>query len=339
MPREGIKIAVLIAVGLLGATSACNNVESFNIVDASTVTSTENDIIVDNETEGSEPVDSDSIAEPATDSHAEPDVEDTSIYDTGLPPCDSTECDKFCKKDGLDGGECLDASCACFERDPNSKPGKQCFDDFCSYDSECCKENICARLFGSYEAKSSCALPCTDNPQVCSPVQVCGGIVGKSKICMLRGVVPMGEFRAAYNLNQWYADGDNNNFTISLSGLQYELPKARILHTRTFGKDNFDLQLLGYNKDSGNIIQVNMNLDGSYYKPGTIDLWAIAEDMQGMVYEITDYNPIDPELSTIWIRGTIVGGSLVFNETPEENGRMATGHLQLVLGRYDALME
>ena len=41
-------------------------------------------------------------------------------------------------------------------------------------------------------------------------------------------------------------------------------------------------------------------------------------------------------VANLWIRGAIVGGSLSFEEAPKEPGAIATGHIELVLGRYDA---
>ena len=295
------------------------------------------DADVDSDGDSDGDSDSDSDGDSDGDSDSDSDTDDTP--DSEIIKCVEADCADHCETEGYLKGTCESDSCVCSEEDTGEDA--PCFDDWCNYDSECCKGNICARQFGSYEKISSCHKSCTKDPGVCSDAEICAGTVGSQKICMLTGGIPMSRFSSGYNLNDGFFTDDTNNMELSVAGLRYTLNQVRILHTKAFMQDYFHLQLLGYNSANGNILNINLNLPGEYYAVGEYDLWEQAgtRDQNGMVYEIIGYDSNDPDSGDWWIRGAVIGGFLEFTEAPEETNTIAKGYIELIIGAYEAQME
>jgi len=291
---------------------------------------------VDGDTDSDSDSDSDNDADSDSDTDSDSDI-DPEDFDAGSdPPCIDSECLAYCISDGYSDGECINDSCVCSGLNDGGVDGSapSCFDDLCEYDSECCPEHICGRLYGGFEIQSSCHTRCTHDEDVCSPVEICGGIVGPQKICMIRGEIELSQFRSAYNLNTGEAHEDSNSIEVNLAGIQYTFYASAIRHTKVWDEDFFQIIFAGYDQDDGYVLQLRLELPGEYYAPGTYNLWDVADHARGMLFEIMDPGSTEPQ--NVWIRGAVVGGTLIFTKTPSNNGGIAEGYIKLVLGRYDA---
>ncbi len=302
--------------------------------DTSTNASADADSDSDADTDSDSDADTDTDTDADGDGDTDGDTDTNTDTDTAATSCNNSKCLEHCISDGYEEGACVADSCVCSGVPLDTDTDGPCFDDDCLYDNDCCPDHVCGRLFGTHEDSSSCYTPCIVDAGACSPVEVCGGVVGKQKICMIRGVVPGVEFEATYNLNgSAFPATIDNDISISLGGLQVTLTNGGIYHRNFWSIDYLDLLFSGTNENGTREFRFNLHLFGEeFYVVGTHDLWIRNEDTSGVLY---DLNPdsVDPDS---WIRGALVGGTITFTEAPTTEGEIARGTIDLTLGRYDA---
>jgi len=299
----------------------------------------------DSDTDGDTDTDTDADVDVDTDADADSDADidiDAYVNDDGGPfLCDPGQCNQICVNEGHDNGSCVNGTCRCSPRPDAGADASppSCSYDWCVKDTDCCPDRVCARMYGGSEEKSSCHVSCRNDPGKCiTPTEVCGAQPGgENAICMIRGGIPMTPFSAVYNLNEFFPNDTTNNIPVFLGDMESILSDSDLSHIKTFDFDQIQLWLeTSYVDDTHPHLQVRFYLDGSLYKPGVVELGP--QNLQNAnVFEVV---PMDPQYATyeVWIRGVILGGTLIFTETPSEAGGTVKGYVELVIGRYDSYL-